>query len=178
MKKQLKKTTLVCGALLMTACASADNPATATVALSDCAIQETIPGSKATGAFLTMTKSGDAPLALVSAKAPTVTEHVELHEMMMKDNKMIMSEINEFPLQTGDNLFKKGGYHIMLMSLEKTLKAGDHHDLTLTFSDGSTQTCHAEVKTVKALTPKGMKPMNHDHSHHDHSDGDHSHAHN
>ncbi len=135
------------------------------VRLENCAIQETIPGAKATGAFLTIHKTGDEKLSLVAAQAPSVTEHVEIHEMVMEGGTMKMSQIQSYPLKPGANLFKKGGYHIMLMDMQKPLAVGENHDLTLQFSDGSSQTCRAEVKSVEALTPKGMK-MQHKNKHH------------
>lgn len=146
--------------LMVAGCSAHDHSAT-TVELSDCAIQQTIPGAKATGAFLTLHKHGSDALSVVSAAVPSVTAHVELHEMVMKDGTMKMQEIQAYPLQEGDNVFKKGSYHVMLMDLDKTLSVGETHPLTLNFSDGSSQTCTAEVKSVEALTPKGMKMHQH-----------------
>ncbi len=157
MKKFIQKATITGTALLLTACASADGPQNDGITLSNCAIQETIPGAKATGAFLNVKKADDSTLSLVAAKAPSVTSHVEIHEMTMKDGSMKMQEIKEYPLQKGDNIFKKGGYHIMLMDMQKPLKVGEKHELTLSFSDGSSKSCTAVVKSVKSLTPKGMK---------------------
>lgn len=161
MKKPISFITLLGSALLITACANAEKMGNEHIALNNCAIQETIPGAKATGAFLNIKKSDSSPLALVSAKAPDITDHVELHEMVMKDNKMVMSQIEKYPLQQGDNLFKKGSYHIMLMDMQKKLTAGESYHITLVFSDGSEKTCLASVKTVKELTPKHMKKMSH-----------------
>lgn len=163
-KTPFKKIAILSSALLITACVSAEKPNNEAITLSNCAIQETIPGAKATGAFLTVNKADDTPLSVVAAKAPNVTDHVEIHEMIMKDDKMIMNQIDAYPLQKGDNIFKKGSYHIMLMDMQKKLTAGEQYDVTLVFSDGSEKTCNATVKTVKALTPKhmkGMKKMSH-----------------
>lgn len=163
-KTPFKKIAILSGALLITACVSAEKPSNEAITLSNCAIQETIPGAKATGAFLTVNKADDTPLSVVAAKAPNVTNHVEIHEMIMKDDKMIMNQIESYPLQKGDNIFKKGSYHIMLMDMQKKLTAGEQYDVTLVFSDGSEKICNATVKTVKALTPKhmkGMKKMSH-----------------
>ncbi len=158
MKNVLQKTALL-SAMLLTACVSTNNAGNESITLNNCTIQETIPGAKATGAFLTITKGNDSPLSLVAAKIPSITERVELHEMIMKNHKMMMNQIKEYPLQKGDNIFKKGGYHIMLLDINKVVKAGEKHDITLSFSDGSEKTCNALVKTVAELTPKGMKGM-------------------
>lgn len=143
-------------ALTLTACVSTESDSTA-VSVQHCAIQQSIPGAKATGAFLTIQKHGNAPLSLVAAEAPTVTDQVEIHEMIMNNGTMVMREMTEFPLAQGDNIFQKGGYHIMLMNLDKTLNVGETYPLTLQFSDDSRQTCQAVVKSVEELTPKHMK---------------------
>lgn len=152
----MKNRLLLTTGLLLAACVSDSAPSSSAVELHHCAIQQTIPGAKATGAFLTIRKADDTPLSLVSAETPTVTNHVEIHEMIMANGKMKMNQIPEYPLSKGDNVFKKGSYHIMLMSMQKTLNVGEHHELILHFSDGSSKSCHAEVKSVEALTPKHM----------------------
>ncbi len=113
MKTSVFTTAALTVTLLLGACSSDDQHAGhSAVTLQHCTIQETIPGAKATGAFL--------------------------------------QKIPEYPLATGNNVFKKGSYHIMLMSLEKTLSPGETYPLTLIFSDGSKHSCEAVVKTVQA----------------------------
>lgn len=145
--------------LLLTACGSLNQRNDASVSLHHCVIQESIPGAKATGAFLTIKKQGDAPLSLVRAESPNITPHVEIHEMTMKEGKMKMQQIKEYPLVAGDNIFAKGGYHIMLMDVKNPVAVGEHYPLILHFSDGSSQSCRAEVKSVDSLTPKKTKHM-------------------
>ncbi len=159
-----KKTLLALVFLSANAVAHDEHKTNDAVSLSNCAIQETIPGAKATGAFLTIHKTdGDTALSIVGAKAPEITDHVELHEMVMKDGVMKMQQIPAYELKKGDNVFKKGGYHVMLMSLQKKLTVGEKYPITLVFSDGSEKTCEANVKSVADLTPKGMMMKHHKH---------------
>lgn len=149
-------------ALIGAGCSSTTNSsANSDIELRNCAIQQTIPGAKATGAFLNIHKNDSSELSLVSAAAPSITEHVEIHEMIMKDGTMKMSQIPSYPLKAGDNIFQKGGYHIMLMDLQKPLAVGETRSLVFNFSDGSSKSCVAEVKSVEALTPKGKKMHQH-----------------
>ena len=43
---------------------------------------------------------------------------------------------------------RMGGYHVMLMELNKNLVAGDEVDVTLEFSNGETLTYTAPVKEI------------------------------
>lgn len=163
-------TAVITATLALSACTSTAQLTGDLIALQHCTIQQSIPGAKATGAFLTINKKNKAPLALVAAKTPTITDHVEIHEMVMGNGTMTMQQITAYPLAEGNNAFKKGGYHIMLMGLKKTLAIGEKHPLTLQFNDGSQQTCQATVKSVEALTPKTMS-MKKKHMPHSHGDG-------
>lgn len=165
----LKKLALATSAALLVSTVSAHHNTMSDdgVMLQNCVIQETIPGAKHTGAFLNIHKMSEKELALVAAQVPSITDHVEIHEMIMKDGTMKMQKIEKYDLEEGDNLFKKGGYHIMLMGLAgKTVKVGEKHNITLKFSDDSEKTCEAEVKSVAELTKGGkmhdMSNMKHD----------------
>ena len=48
----------------------------------------------------------------------------------------------------GSAELKPGSYHIMLIGLEKAMKAGATETLTLTFSDGSQKTIEARVGSL------------------------------
>ena len=76
---------------------------------------------------------------------------VQLHEMAMKDGKMVMQEkaggIN-VPADSHAHL-SPGGDHVMLMGLKQPLKPGDEVPVTLKFSDG---TSHDLTVPVKAFT--------------------------
>lgn len=65
-----------------------------------------------------------------------------------------MQQIKSYPLVEGENIFQKGGYHIMLMGVKNPVVAGEHYPLILNFSDGSSQSCRAVVKSVAAIKSK------------------------
>ena len=112
-------------------------------------VRGTVAQQKATGAFMQLTSKQGGKL--VSAASP-VAGVVEIHEMKMEGNMMRMA--------------KPGGYHVMLMDLKQTIKAGDTVPLTLTVEgkDGKKETI--EVKApVKALGAKAEAPA-HEHAGH------------
>ncbi len=115
--------------------------------LSDCVIQEVLPGKHMTGAFFKLIHEG-APQTLVGAKIPSITDDVELHSMEVVDGIMSMKQIHDYPIKAGETRFKKGSYHLMLMKIPQNPEIGSTHDITLKFADGSSATCSAIVKTV------------------------------
>lgn len=150
----MKKVLLVL-AVALTAVAHAES---GKVSLDNCVIQAAIPGSGMTGAFMDITYSGDAEKALISATADELTKHVEIHEMVMAEGVMKMQQIERFELKNGVNKLEKGGYHIMLMDLQKLPQAGETYPLSLTFDGGQTETCEAMVKSPEDIQSK-HKPM-------------------
>ncbi|MFU8875476.1 copper chaperone PCu(A)C [Micromonospora sp. SL4-19] len=97
-------------------------------------------------AFGTLVNDGDTDVT-VTAVATDVSP-MELHEMSMKDGKMVMQ-----PKQGGivvkaksTHVLEPGGDHLMMMDLKQPVKAGDELTFTLTFADGRTQAFTAVAK--------------------------------
>jgi copper(I)-binding protein len=147
--------------LLLSSCGSSDeksapaSQAAATtpgVLVEDAWVRATV-GSKdtaMTAAFMSLTNPGKTEITLTSAVSP-VAGMVQLHEMAMKDGKMVMQEKAGgivVPVESHTHL-KPSGDHVMLMDLKQPLKPGDEVPLTLKFSDGST---HDLTVPVKAFT--------------------------
>jgi hypothetical protein len=131
-------------------------PSLAQVAVSDAWVRGTVPGQKATGAFMSLKSPTDA--ALVSASSP-VAGIVEIHEMSLEAGVMKMRAVPKLALPAGKAVdLKPGGYHVMLMDLKQPLKEGDTVPVTLAFTDKDGKQVTQEVKAqVKALTaPAGM----------------------
>lgn len=60
---------------------------------------------------------------------------------------MNMRQVQSIPVPAGEQVeLKPGGYHVMLIGLEKDLAAGDELPVTLTFEPGGTVDVTAEVK--------------------------------
>ena len=148
----------------------ASSSAFAETKLSDCVIQEVIPGKDMTGAFLKFEHSGK-PVQIESASIPSITSDIELHAMEMKDGVMSMVPLQNKELKEGERVFKKGGDHVMLMKIaaDKFPKAGEKHTITVNFDDKTSASCEAEVKTVKevieAAKAKGDWKDEYDHGH-------------
>lgn len=138
------------------------------VAVSGAWIRATVPGQKATGAFMDLTSKGTGKL--ISATSP-LTAAVEIHEMKMEGEVMKMRQVKEIELPDGKVVkLAPGGYHVMLMDLKEELKAGEKIELVLTFETAEgkqeTQKVVAEVRAL-ATPDKGgdhKEADGHDHS--------------
>jgi copper(I)-binding protein len=134
---------------LLAACASAQE-----VAVSHAWVRATVPGQRATGAFMELTSSGGA--VLLSA-ASAVAEVVELHEMLMEGSTMKMRALDRLELPAGRKVeLRPGGYHVMLMDLRRTLKPGETVPITLTVEGSGARRTSIEVKAeVRDLAAAG-----------------------
>ncbi|SCG45473.1 hypothetical protein GA0070609_1634 [Micromonospora echinaurantiaca] len=99
-----------------------------------------------TAAFGTLVNDGDADVTIASAS--TEVSPMELHEMTMKDGKMVMqAKPGGIVIKAkSEHVLEPGGDHLMLMDLKQPVKAGDELTFTLTFADGRTQTFTAVAK--------------------------------
>ena len=100
-----------------------------------------------TAAFMTIDNHTDADITLETVTSP-VSDRVELHETAMVDGAMVMQAVDGGITITAGRgkLLEPGGYHVMLMDMQRELAPGEEVELTLSFSDGSSQTLTVPVK--------------------------------
>jgi len=118
-------------------------------------VRATVPQQTATGAFMRLTASRD--LRLIGARSD-IAQNTEVHEMAMQGQMMRMREVAAVPLPRGQAVaLAPGGYHVMLIGLNRPLSAGEQVTLTLTFEDAagkrSEQTVQAPVRPLGAGAP-------------------------
>lgn len=135
--------------------------AAANVQVTDAWARATMPGQKVSAAYMTIRSDADAKLVGVSSVA---VPRVELHEMKMDGEVMRMREVGTLALPAGKPVkLEPGGYHIMLMNLDRAIAAGEAVPLTLTIESGGRQET-VEVK-AEARSPGG-EPAQHMHHRH------------
>lgn len=101
------------------------------VVVKDAWIRGTVQGQNATGAFMELTGKSNA--RLVGAASP-VAKTVEVHNMTVENGVMKMFPVEGVDLPAGKPVkLAPGGYHVMLINLQKPLNAGDKVPLKLTF---------------------------------------------
>jgi copper(I)-binding protein len=126
------------------------------------------PAGEMTAAFGTLVNNTGADLTITSAESPV--SPMELHEMTMKDGKMVMQpKAGGFVIKSGGtHELSPGGDHLMLMKPAKAIEAGDEVSFTLKLADGSTVAFAAIAKPFAgagesyapgmSMAPSGM-PM-------------------
>ena len=96
-----------------------------------------LPGISMSAAFMGLKNNSDKRRFLVAAESP-IAEAVEIHSHVMVDGMMRMRKIVGIDLDAGDTrVLRSGGFHIMLIGLEQSLKHGESFPLKLIYGDGS-----------------------------------------
>jgi copper(I)-binding protein len=109
-------------------------------------VRTTVPEQKTTGAYMTVTSAKGG--TLLGATSP-VASSVEMHEMKMEGDVMHMRAIDTLPLPPGRKVeFKPNAYHLMLLGLKHSVKAGDEIPIALTIRDAA-----GKEQTVEVVAP-------------------------
>lgn len=93
--------------------------------------------------YLSLMNHSDTAVTLTGVSvAQEIASEAQIHTTVMQDDMMKMRQVtNGIDILPGAMVeFKPGGYHIMLMGLENSLKQGNKFSLTLHFADQTTNT--------------------------------------
>ena len=114
----------------------------AQIEVADPWVRATVPGQKATGAFMKITSFSDVRLLRVRS---SLAGRTEIHEMAMDGDQMKMRAVPWLPVLANAPVeLKPGSYHVMLFDLASQIKEGDTVPLALVFENR-----YAEVQTVE-----------------------------
>lgn len=123
-----------------------------------------VPGQKATGAFMTLTAPAGATLVGVSSPAAGVAE---VHEMKMEGDVMKMRALPSLPLPAGQAVeLKPGGYHVMLLDLKAPLAKDSQVPLTLKLRDAKGAESQLDISVPVSATPPAGGMAGHEHHKH------------
>lgn len=95
------------------------------------------PAGEMTAAFGTLVNGTGGDITVTAVESPA--SPMELHEMAMKDGKMVMQpKTGGFVIKAGGtHELAPGGDHLMLMKPAAEIKAGDEVTFTLKLADGT-----------------------------------------
>jgi len=141
------------------------------IEVKDAWIREAPPNAKLLGAYFTISNLGKQAKTLTSISS-SAFEKVEMHKTVKKGDMSNMVEQKELLLKAGESVkFSPGGYHLMLIHPKSVIKVGQHHDMTLYFTDQSTLKLSFPVK-------KGHAMDEHRHDEEHNMEHQHQHMHN
>ena len=124
-----------------------------TVEVKDAWVRTTVPGQRATGAFMKITAKEGTRLVGASTPAAGVAE---VHEMKMDGDVMKMRAVPVLELPAGKTVeLKPGGFHVMLMDLKAALPKDSTVPLTLLFKDAKGVESRLELKLPVAASAPG-----------------------
>lgn len=108
---------------------------------------EPVPTQKVAVAYLELQNTTKKDVQILHVTSP-VANSVEVHRHTYNDGVMQMRKVNHAKVPAGGELlFQSGGYHIMLMGLERQLEAGDSYDLTFEFDQAQKLTISVPVRS-------------------------------
>ncbi len=155
----------VIGAAMLTGCAGGSSAPVSSSVAADMAQAVTVTDAWAkaadsgmSAAFGVLENTSSSEVQLVAVTSP-VSSEVQLHETITDaDGNSVMQEKDGgFTLGAGSTLtLEPGGNHIMFMSLDEPLLAGDTVDLTLEFSDGSELEVSAPIREYSGANESYM----------------------
>ena len=104
-------------------------------------------------AYLVVENKGELDRTLSGASSPAF-ERVEMHKTEIRDGVANMLRQNKVEIPGGASVaFESGGYHLMLIGPLKPLRAGEHVELSLSFTNGERLKVNADVR--KAMESMG-----------------------
>jgi len=117
-----------------------------------------VAGTNGVG-YMVLANHGRAAEVLEKVESPIATR-VEMHASSMAGGVMSMAKVDRVSVPAGgETTFGPGGYHLMLVGLTRTLKAGDQAPLTLSFAGGRKLTVRLVVSAGLGPPPMAaMKP--------------------
>jgi copper(I)-binding protein len=94
----------------------------------------TMPGQKVAGVYMQL--RGDVQARLIGVKS-TAAKAAEIHRMSNEGGVMRMRRVDSLELPAGKVVaLEPGGYHVMLLDINRPLKAGEHVDVILVIEEG------------------------------------------
>jgi copper(I)-binding protein len=137
------------GAALLGNSAIAGDYTAGNIAISHPYARATVPGQPTGGAYFGIENKGKETDTLKSISSD-VAKSTELHAMTMDGNVMKMRDVGSVDIKPSEKIVMQpgGGYHIMLVGLNKPLKSGDQFPMTLTFAKAGKVVINVDVEAM------------------------------
>jgi len=145
MRRVLVVSVVLLAALALAACGGSGGT-TGGITVSDAWARPSPMMERAGAAYLVIQNNGAAEDRLLSVESD-IAKTIELHATQESGGMLQMSPVPNIPVPAnGRTELKPGGLHVMLIGLNRELKAGDKVQLTLNFEKAGKVPVTAEVK--------------------------------
>ena len=133
-------------ALVLAACASSQETSNRGITVTDAWARTSPMMDRAGVAYMALQNNSSVDDKLLSAQSD-IAKTIELHETKQSGDMMEMSPIPNIPVPgNGKAELKPGGLHMMLIGLNRELKAGDKINFTLFFDKAGQVPVTVEVR--------------------------------
>lgn len=120
----------------------------ASIDADDLWLRESIPGQANGAGFGTIYNHGETDMLLLGGSV-AVADDIEVHRHVHSDGQMRMERMEALVIPTGESVtLQPGGYHLMLMNLLRPLTTDEEHEVTLYFSDGTSEVVIVKVRDL------------------------------
>ncbi len=100
-------------------------------------VQIAAPTNHVTEVFMELDNNGNHSHDVIAAYSP-IAKRVQLHRTMAQSGQSTMQQVRFIAIAPHhEQDLKQGGFHVMLIGLNKPINKGDHVPVVLLFDDGS-----------------------------------------
>ena len=155
---------LLWSGFLWNACVSAG-----TLEVRDGYVREMPPGQTTSAAFMQLVNSSDKPIGIVAATSDGAGS-AEIHQSSQSGGTMQMRKVPRLEVPArGAVVLAPGGYHLMLINLKRSARAGEQVNITLFDDQGKFYSAKLPVVKIVGesapLSQKQAQDKAHDHQH-------------
>lgn len=129
-------------------------------------IRATIPGTSNSSSYMEIENKAEKTMTLLSVNSD-ISPRIEIHQHTMVDGMMRMRKLNSIDINPKERVkLQPSGLHLMLFDVKKPLKARQHVELTLNFSDNVSVTMQMPVYSpIQEQAVQEIVPKMHEHHH-------------
>mgnify|MGYP000258704593 CR=1 FL=1 len=129
-------------------------------------IRATIPGTSISSSYMEIENKGEKTVSLLSASSE-ISPRIEIHQHTMLDGMMRMRKVDSIAIKPSERVkLQPSGLHLMLFDVKKPLKAQEHVELMLNFSNNKSISVQVPVYSpTQEKTVQKMSSKMHEHHH-------------
>ena len=127
----------------------------------DVYIRAAPPGQQTTVGYLSLTNHSDRDCTITGGSS-SIASKLEIHEHQHSDGMMKMRPVRSLTLPAGETqVFRPGGFHLMLFGVDRQLTPGESHSISLTSEDCGSVAMVAEVRSLFKNSDPAPKMKSH-----------------